>query len=63
MVHGTRDRIVPISYSRRARQVYRQCQYVEIQGGRHMFLGERDRKAMEAVEKFMTDDRREESRE
>jgi len=54
---------VPISYSRRARQVYRQCQYVEIQGGRHMFLGERDRKAMEAVEKFMTDDRREESRE
>jgi pimeloyl-ACP methyl ester carboxylesterase len=63
IVHGTKDRIVPVSYSRRAKEVYKHCEYVEIGGAGHMFRGEHDRKAMEALERFMTGDSREGSRE
>lgn len=54
LVHGTRDKIVDVTYSRRAREAYGNCEYVEIEGGRHMFRGKHDRMAMEALEKFMT---------
>lgn len=54
LVHGIKDRIVNISYSRRAREVYKRCEYLEIEGGRHMFQRKHDRMAMEALEKFMT---------
>ncbi len=63
IVHGTKDRIVPVSCSRRAKEVYKHCEYVEIEGAGHMFRGEHDRKAMEALERFMTGDSREGSRE
>lgn len=54
LVHGTKDEIVNISYSRKAREVYKQCEYLEIEGAGHMFKKKHDRKAMEALEKFMT---------
>lgn len=54
LIHGTKDKIVNISYSRQARKVYKQCEYLELEGAGHMFKGKYDRKAMEALEKFMT---------
>jgi len=54
LIHGTKDQIVDISYSRQAREIYKQCKYLEIDGAGHMFKGKHDRIAMEALEKFMT---------
>ena len=54
LIHGTKDKIVNISYSRQAQKVYKQCEYLELDGGGHMFKGKHDRIAMNALEKFMT---------
>lgn len=54
LVHGTEDKIVNISYARKAREVYKQCEYLEIEGAGHMFGKEHDRIAMDALKKFMT---------
>lgn len=57
LVHGTKDRIVDISYSRKAREVYSNCEYLEIEGAGHMFSEKHDRIAMEALKKFITDEK------
>lgn len=54
LVHGTKDTIVDINYSRKAKEVYKQCEYLEIDGADHMFKKRHDRKAMDALAKFMT---------
>ena len=53
LIHGTRDEIVDISYSRKAREVYKQCEYLEIEGAGHMFSKGHDRIAMDALDKFI----------
>lgn len=53
LIHGTNDKIVDVSYSRQARKVYKQCEYLEIEGAEHMFKGKHDRIALEALDKFM----------
>ena len=53
LVHGTEDRIVNISYSRRAKEVYRQCTYHEISGAGHGFTGQDDREAVEILKSFL----------
>ena len=40
LLHGTADDIVDVSYARRARQVYAQCEYHELDGAGHGFSGE-----------------------
>ena len=40
LVHGTADPIVNVRYSRRAKDVYRHCEYHEIEGAEHAFMGE-----------------------
>lgn len=47
IIHGTNDRIVDISYSRKARQIYKNCHYAELEGAGHIFRGDDDIKAME----------------
>ena len=53
LVHGTADKIVNISYARKAHEVYKQCEYLEIEGAGHMFSKEHDRIAMDALKKYM----------
>lgn len=53
LVHGTHDTVVDISYSRKAREVYKHCEYLEIDGAGHMFRKKDDRIAMDALKKFM----------
>lgn len=53
LIHGTKDKIVDISYSRQARGVYNNCQYLEINGAGHMFRGRYDRIAMNALKEFL----------
>lgn len=53
LVHGTKDEIVDISYSRKAKEIYKQCEYVEIDGAGHIFSKNHDCIAMEALEKFL----------
>lgn len=55
LIHGTNDKTVDIAYSRQAREVYKQCEYLEIDGAEHMFKGKHDRIAQEAMEKFLKD--------
>jgi len=54
LIHGTADKIVNISYSRKAREVYKQCEYLELEGAGHMFRGIHDRRAMDALRRFIT---------
>jgi len=54
LIHGTTDDLVNISYSRQAKTVYKQCEYLEIEGAGHMFSKKDDQMAMEALKKFMT---------
>lgn len=53
LVHGRKDKIVDISYSRKAKEIYKQCVYLEIDGAGHMFKRKHDLIAMEALNKFM----------
>lgn len=53
LVHGTKDDIVDVSYSRKAKEIYRQCTYVEIDGAGHGFNRDYDRTAMDAVKEFL----------
>ena len=53
LVHGTDDRIVDISYSRRAQTVYPHCEYHEIIGGGHGFSGEHDKQAVRYLKSFL----------
>ncbi len=39
ILHGTNDAIVPIEYSRKAKEAFRDCRLVEIENGEHGFNG------------------------
>lgn len=53
LLHGTADRVVSVGYARRAKGVYADCTYVEIEGGTHVFHGDHERQAREAITAFM----------
>ena len=53
LVHGTEDKIVNISYARRAKECYPDCEYHEIDGGGHGFSGAYDREATQILLRFM----------
>lgn len=55
LIHGTADPIVNISYSRRLKDLYPACSYVEIEGGGHGFKRKYDEQACDALKRFMTD--------
>ncbi len=52
-LHGTADRIVSIDYARKAKDLYPNCEYHEIEGGGHVFKGECDDRACERIAAFM----------
>ena len=53
LVHGTEDPIVNLSYARKLKEIYPDCQYEEIQGAGHGFEGEYDQYACELLRDFM----------
>lgn len=53
LIHGTKDEIVNIDYSRRAKDLYSEIVYHEIQGGAHGFRGEHDKQAIRHLTDFM----------
>ena len=53
LVHGTADKIVNVSYSRKARARFLSCEYHEITGGGHGFKGAYDREAIRILLDFM----------
>ena len=53
LVHGTEDPIVNLSYARKLKEIYPDCQYEEIQGAGHGFKGEYDQYACELLRDFM----------
>ena len=55
LIHGTADPIVNISYSRKLKDIYPSCRYVEIEGGAHGFKKQYDQQACEALKQFMTE--------
>ena len=55
LIHGTADSLVNISCSRRLKEIYPNCRYVEIEGGVHGFKGEHDRQACKELKQFMID--------
>ena len=54
LVHGTEDKIVSVSYARKARECYADCEYHEIVGGGHGFKGKHDREATAYLRLFLT---------
>ena len=53
LVHGTKDPIVNIEYSRRFKDVYPNCVYHEIEGAGHGFKGKYDKEARRMLKRFM----------
>lgn len=53
LIHGTADRIVNIEYSRKARSLYENMDYHEIEGADHGFKKENDELAMKYLGEFM----------
>ncbi len=54
-LQGTEDKIVNVSYARKAKDCFPGCRYHEIEGGGHMFRGEADREACQWIRDFMED--------
>ena len=54
-LQGSEDNVVDVSYARRAKEVYHNCQYHEIAGGGHMFRGEHDLEACRLISAFMSE--------
>lgn len=52
-LQGTADRIVDVSYARRGKECFSDCDYREIEGGGHMFSGKHDKIACEILSDFM----------
>jgi hypothetical protein len=52
-LHGTKDNIVNISYARKAKDLFSNCKYVEIEGGEHMFKGKAEMIARAEIAQFM----------
>ena len=55
-LHGTEDKIVDISYARKARELYPNCRYRELLGAGHGFRGSYDQEACELLKSFMSAD-------
>ena len=53
LIHGTADKIVDISYSRKLKDIYPNCSYAEIEGGGHMFKGKADDEACQILQNYM----------
>ena len=53
LVHGTKDRIVPVDYARKMRDAYPRCEYVELEGAGHFFLGKARKAACDAIAAFI----------
>lgn len=53
IIHGDKDAIVPIDYSRRAKKVYDHATLMTIKGAGHGFDGAEARKAIEAAVRFV----------
>ena len=53
LIHGTADPIVNIRYSRKLKEIYPDCTYVEIEDAGHGFKRKDDQKACEALKQFM----------
>jgi len=57
IIHGTADQVVNINYSRRAKEVYSNCEYHEIEGAPHGFMGKQDDEAVEYITTFFKKNR------
>lgn len=53
LLHGVKDKIIDIAYSRKAKPLYQNCEYHEIAGGRHIFRGEAEEEACRLIEDFV----------
>ena len=53
LVHGTEDGIVNISYARRAKDCFADCEYHEIAGGGHGFSGKHGEEVTQILRAFM----------
>ena len=53
LVHGTDDRLVNITYSRKAKKLYTDICYFEIEKAGHGFRGKQNKKAIELLLDFM----------
>lgn len=53
LLHGTKDKIVNITYARRAKDLFPQCKYIEIEGGEHLFRGKAEKAARGYIGEFM----------
>lgn len=52
-LQGGADKVVPLSYPRKAHTLYPHCSYVEIPDGWHIFRGAADEKACELIMDFL----------
>lgn len=53
LLHGVKDKIIDIEYSRKAKLLYPNCEYHEIRSGRHIFRGEAEEEACRWIENFV----------
>lgn len=53
LMHGTADRIVDISYGRRAKEVYADIEYREFEGADHGFGGNDEAEARKSIKDFI----------
>lgn len=53
LIHGKDDRLVNISYSRKAKELYSDICYFEIDNAGHGFNGKQNKKAIELLIDFM----------
>ena len=58
ILHGERDRIVPLRYSERAVDVYENAELVVMEGQNHGFVGKTRTKAMERETAFFREHRK-----
>ncbi|MBQ8092107.1 MAG: alpha/beta hydrolase [Clostridia bacterium] len=53
LVHGDKDNIVDVQYSRRAKEIYHSCDYYEINGAGHGFTGKANETAGNLLVAFL----------
>ena len=53
LIHGTKDKVVDISYSNKASTLYPNCTYYVLEKAGHGFRGKRDREAIGALRMFL----------
>ena len=53
LIHGTKDKVVNISYAERASKLYPDCTYYVVEKGTHGFKRKYDREAVGALRMFM----------